>query len=354
MGHVDAPKINYLTMIDEHRIELYWDQVVTHSDITSDYLIKSGDTSLDYWQDTNDSDHNWAKRPIFEPTKKRTTLYLNSAIAKEQLNTLTVQVVGKVTNQYDEAAHTDIVYRVTHWTDYYGYFTQTDTGIVIKSSRDVSLEAHQTAKGILDALLGKIPQVAEELVRQHADFAIYGYGDDAYDVPEHRGGAEILGRPVEGFGGTAGDPTTSISQKNVLRITDGVNQTRYLNECIVVHEFGHAIHLLGINNLADQTLANDYKKVYQHAKDAGLWPNTYLIANYEEYFATLTTIWFNVMAESVSGTWDGVRGPINTREEFKQYDPVGYDFFSRIYEPISLPRPWDKTPVYFPYHPTEN
>ncbi|OJG73113.1 hypothetical protein RV11_GL001923 [Enterococcus phoeniculicola] len=348
MGHIDAPKLNHLTMIDEHRLELYWDQEVEHSDVSKDYAVFLNQIPLDIERSRATEDEQWSVRPVYESHKKRTTLFLNEKIKKTQLDTLFVKIVGRVKNPDGLFASTDVLYTVKHWQDFYSLFTRTDSKIIIKSSLNVSREAHRKAAEIIDKQLQKIPQVAKVMESYQAELAIYGKNEDSYDIPEHRGGADILNRPVEGFGGVPDNPVTSISDKNILRIMEGPNQTRYLNECILVHEFGHAIHLIGINNLPDPTLANELKEAYQHAKNHHLWPNTYAISNEEEYFATLSTIWFNVMAESKDGTWDGVRGPVNCRAELKEYDPQGYEYFSKIYEEIDLPFPWNETPVFYP------
>ena len=145
---------------------------------------------------------------------------------------------------------------------------------------------------------------------------------------------------MAGYGGEMTNPASSISEANVIRLRTGRYATSYPNEMILVHEFGHAIHLVGMNGLKDQTLADMIRKVYQHASDNGLWPDTYAISNYEEYFATLSTVWFNVMQEGVDGRLDGIRGPVNTREELKVYDPEGYELMKHIYPEKTLPEPW--------------
>lgn len=348
MGHVDAPKINHLTMIDSNRLEIYWDQEVTHSKIESDYMISIGENAVEISDSRSTEDSEWDRRPIYEPVKKRVTLYIREDVPKNALGNITVQIVGDIINEYGSFSEKEIIYTVKHLQEFYSLFTATKSGVIIKSSYNVSRQAHRRAMKIIDIMLGKIPEVAMELVKRNAELAIYGNHEDCYDIPEHRGGADILNRPVEGFGGCMGNVTTSISEKNILRILEGPNQTRYLNECILVHEFAHAIHLVGINNLADQSLAVELVNAYENAKEKGLWPDTYIISNYEEYFATLSTIWFNVMAESKIGIWDGVRGPVNTRAEFMAYDRVGYDFFAKIYDEFTLPYPWHETPVYFP------
>ena len=39
---------------------------------------------------------------------------------------------------------------------------------------------------------------------------------------------------------------------------------------------------------------------------------------------------------------DGVRGPVNTRAELKEYDPRAYAFFAKIYSHEYLPEPWNE------------
>ena len=46
------------------------------------------------------------------------------------------------------------------------------------------------------------------------------------------------------------------------------------------------------------------------------------------------------MQEGVDGRWDGIRGPVNTREELKVYDPEGYELMKHIYPEKTLPEPW--------------
>ena len=47
------------------------------------------------------------------------------------------------------------------------------------------------------------------------------------------------------------------------------------------------------------------------------------------------------MEEGKDGTWDGTRGPVNTRAELKEYDQRAYAFFEKIYSSQYLPAPWD-------------
>ncbi|MBI0125791.1 hypothetical protein H3U87_01330 [Bifidobacterium sp. W8101] len=55
------------------------------------------------------------------------------------------------------------------------------------------------------------------------------------------------------------------------------------------------------------------------------------------------------MAKSADDTWDGVRGPLNTRNELREYDPTGYDLLADIYPQTTLPYPWNTNPVNHDY-----
>ena len=47
------------------------------------------------------------------------------------------------------------------------------------------------------------------------------------------------------------------------------------------------------------------------------------------------------MQEGVDGKWDGIRGPVNTREELRMYDPMAYALMKKLYPDALLPAPWD-------------
>ena len=55
----------------------------------------------------------------------------------------------------------------------------------------------------------------------------------------------------------------------------------------------------------------------------------------------VSSIWFNAQAEGINGDWDGIRDPVNTRDELRGYDPEGYAFMADIYPEKTLPFPWD-------------
>ena len=200
---------------------------------------------------------------------------------------------------------------------------------------------------MIDMMLSKSPDIVAQMIAGNAQLAVYGNGETAYYIPEHRSSYDATMRYVEGFGGY----TSSITESNIWHWRDGNEgpeksyKTLYINESVLVHEFGHGIKIAGIDAMNDSTLAAEYQMVYRHAVAAGLWANTYAISNSDEFFATMTTIWFNVMNESYGNDeWDGTRGPINTRQELYNYDRDTYNFFAKIYPFVDLDGEWAPVP----------
>lgn len=335
------PEVLFAKMIDRRHLEVYWNQNVVNSEYSENIGVYQGNRRIATY-DRSDIEE-WDRGTVYEPEKCRTTYFMNEDMDIDHMEQYSLIVLKNVRQDHIPALEADphIAYPISY-EPYYTKFTTCECGVVIKSCDSVSEEAHQMAKTIVDFMLLKLPEVSAILKGAGAQLAIYPKHRDAYDVPEHRAGCLFLHRPVEGFGGTMEIPTTSISETNVLHILEGPYTTRYRHECILVHEFAHAVHLIGINYMKDTSLADEFRNLYAQAKAEGLWPNTYAISNYEEYFATLSTVWFNVMEEGTNGTWDGVRGPVNTRAELKEYDPRAYAFFAKIYSHEYLPEPWNE------------
>lgn len=336
----NQPEIIKAQMIDQRHLEVYWNQPVVNSQYSENIgVYKDGERVYTY---ERSDDEEWDRGTIYEPEKCKTTYFMNEDIEVEQLERYHLRILKNIRHisNIEIEADTHKQYAITY-EPYYTKFTMCECGVTIKSNAKVSEEAHAMAKTIVDFMCLKLPEASAILKGVGAQLAIYPKDEDAYEIPEHRAGCLFLHRPVEGFGGTMFIPTTSISEVNVLHICEGEHVTRYTHECILVHEFAHALHLIGINYMKDTSLADEFRAIYKQAEKEGLWPHTYAISNYEEYFATLSTVWFNVMEEGQNGTWDGVRGPVNTRAELQEYDPRAYAFFAKIYSDEFLPAPWN-------------
>jgi cyclophilin family peptidyl-prolyl cis-trans isomerase len=133
------------------------------------------------------------------------------------------------------------------------------------------------------------------------------------DVPEHRHlrPRVFWDRRARGLGATPEAPSVSCAEENLL----GFPRDPYSTENILVHEFAHAIHLMGLKRL-DPTFDARLVEAFQGATNRGLWKGTYAGSNAEEYWAEAVQNWFDDNREN-----DALHNAVNTRAELKAYDP---------------------------------
>lgn len=218
--------------------------------------------------------------------------------------------------------------------DYFSQKYVTKTGINIYAIDDVKYENLVKAGKMVDIMLNKRNDIAEEITNHKGGLSILAYNEHAYMQPDLRFYYDRNYLYVEGFGGEIAQCT----EYNLERIKD---ITAYPNESILVHEFAHTIHITGIKN-RDIELYKRIEDTFEKVRKEGKWENTYSGSNPHEYFAVGTTIWFNVMSESKDGSFDGTRGPVNTRKELKEYDIDLYDILSDFYEKnLYFEEPWN-------------
>jgi hypothetical protein len=334
------PEIKRARLIDSKRLELYWNREIQHGRSNDNYLIT---LAGEVCETQEYSVEDWSIGTVYQNDEKKTTLTFVKDIDLVRVEDMRVKIVKDICGMDGVEPDYSKIYTVDY-DPFYKVFAKSADGIIIKSSEDVDVYVHEKAIEIIDIMLSKVPDVAAVLRKNKAELAIYGIHETAYSIPEHRGGYHEATRHVEGFGGTIDGPVSSESEVNLMRFVRGERATTYKNELILVHEFAHGLHLIGIDYLEDKQLSVTIKEAYTEAKNSGKWPNTYAISNHEEYFATLSTIWFNVMEEGKNGTWDGTRGPVNTRAELYEYDRKAYDLLKRIYPETGFGAPWDNTP----------
>ena len=104
----------------------------------------------------------------------------------------------------------------------------------------------------------------------------------------------------------------------------------YSTENIMIHEFAHAIHSLGLRTV-DPTFQPRLSKVYEDAKAKGLWKGTYAISNISEYWAEGVQSWFDTNRQN-----DSSHNHVDTRAELKSYDPA----LAKLVEEVFGDGPW--------------
>lgn len=192
-------------------------------------------------------------------------------------------------------------------------------GLLIVSSSQVPDEALLQARKIVLQMLAKIPEVKNKIISNKVKVAVMGFKELTTDIPEHSDLNKVFPETnwntrARGLSATAARPVTSCAEENLLAYTSD----RYYGEDILVHEFAHTIHLMGLNFI-NKDFDSKLISIYKNAQDKGLWSGTYVISNYQEYFAEGVQCWFNVNAEAIPS--NGTHNEINTREELKNYDP---------------------------------
>ncbi|WP_455639061.1 hypothetical protein [Parabacteroides sp.] len=191
--------------------------------------------------------------------------------------------------------------------------------------------AYVSIKGLTDILP---KEVMESLTSRNTRIGIMARYEGTTDIPEH---AFLVNDTTlnwdvraRGLGGSIEMPFSTCAEENIL----AYQIDKYHAEDILIHEFAHTIHNVGISPVYP-----DFNKELQAALDAavanGRWKNVYASTNIEEYWAEGVQNWFNVNAEVDNDNGDGKHNKINTREELKRYDPGLYKILARFFPEVN-------------------
>lgn len=207
-------------------------------------------------------------------------------------------------------------------------------GLPLISSHRVPDSAFVAAHRTLYAMTMMLPKaVLDSMVARGTRVAIMARYEGTTDIPEHH---HLVNDTTlnwdlraRGLGGDLELPLTSCAEENVL----AYQIDKYHAEDILIHEFAHSIHLIGLM-LAVPDFDARLKMCYENAKARGILDATYRITDKEEYFAEAVQDWFNVNAESPHA--DGKHNWCNTREELKKYDPDLYNLLAEYFPMTQL------------------
>jgi hypothetical protein len=195
-------------------------------------------------------------------------------------------------------------------------------GFPVISSWRVPGEALIKAHDIIVYMTENLPQnVVDKMREVGVRIGVMARYEGTTDIPEHKHlvndtsiNWDVRAR---GLGGTIEDPLTTCAEENLLCY----QIDKYHAEDILIHEFGHTIHLVGILG-TDSTINGRLQESLDKAISEGKWDNTYAATNIAEYWAEGVQSWFNVNAEVPEP--DGKHNFVNTRDELKVYDPSLY------------------------------
>lgn len=187
-------------------------------------------------------------------------------------------------------------------------------GLPVVSSAKVSDAALQEAAVIVKSMLAKRPDVLAAMAKNHVRLAVMAVAERTCDIPEHSDltPASYWNRRARGLGASPERPAVSCAEENLLSCPGDP----YSTENILVHEFAHAIHDMGVIPL-DPTFDGRLQETYKAALKAGKWKNCYAAENHHEYWAEAVQSWFGTNREN-----DALHNHVNTRAELQEYDPA--------------------------------
>ena len=201
-------------------------------------------------------------------------------------------------------------------------------GFPVVSSEKVSDYALKEAVYLLNQMFGERNDIRQAMIENKVRFVIMAPDEFTTMVPEQRdmNPAKYWDKRARGLGASRRRPVVSCGEENLL----GYEGDPYLTENILIHEFAHAMHGLGMREV-DPTFDRRLREAYRAAMDAELWKGTYAAVNHSEYFAEGVQSWFETNREN-----DAQHNHVNTREELKEYDPA----LAKLVEEVYGDRAW--------------
>lgn len=186
-------------------------------------------------------------------------------------------------------------------------------GLPIVASRDVNPYALKEAAWLIRKMLEHRQDILQALVHNDIRFVVIADNEMTTQIPEYNDLKPDFYWDVRarGLGARLPNSIASCGEENLLSYPGDP----YRSENILIHEFSHAIHLVGLKTV-DPSFDGRLKEAFDSARKEGLWKNTYAITNREEYWAEGTQSWFNT-----NWTNDSVHNHVKTRKQLKKYDP---------------------------------
>ena len=219
---------------------------------------------------------------------------------------------------------------------FYQKYIETE-GLYVTSSGKVSDEALLKACDIISLMLAKRPDVKAHMVKKGCHVMIIGKDEETCDLPEFahicncEDSIKYWNWRARGFGGAPEDEfSSSCGEENLLALP----QDKYVGENILIHEFAHLIHTVGIVGV-EPDFNERLEALRQNAIRKGLWEKTYAVSNKEEYFAECVQSFFNCNRYAQHA--NGVHNLVNRRTKLKTYDPDMYRLLQEYFYEIEIP-----------------
>ena len=187
-------------------------------------------------------------------------------------------------------------------------------GLPVLGSGRVPDQALFEAAWLIDRMLAGRADVRQALIANRVRFAVMAHDEHTTRIPEHSDltPARYWDRRARGLGATPVRPAVSCGAENLL----GYEGDPYSTENILIHEFAHAIHEMGMSSV-DPTFDERLEAAYRSAMEAGRFEDKYASVNRNEFWAEGVQSWFDTNRED-----DRDHNHVDTREELLEYDPA--------------------------------
>jgi len=197
-------------------------------------------------------------------------------------------------------------------------------GLPVVASAKVNPHAVKEAAWLIRQMIGHRQDILQALAKSNVRFAVMAHHELTTRIPEHSDLQPdyYWDRRARGLGSTPARPAVSCGEENLLNYEGDP----YSTENILVHEFAHAIHQMGLNTV-DPGFDDRLETAFNTAKEKGLWKDTYAITNRAEYWAEGTQSWFDTNRAN-----DDQHNHVDTRDKLKAYDPILATLLTEVYD----------------------
>ncbi len=216
-----------------------------------------------------------------------------------------------------------------------GYYRQfmSAHGVAVKANETVDPAAVEAGATIVAYMLSGRDDIVRCMARSGTELAIIPRDQPLTSIPEYhylKGSQDFTGRSrdtyaIRGVGAVKGQIVSSAGEEQLLGRLGPQHPFYPFRGLVAVHEFAHAIQNLCFTP-NDHELWNGF---YKNAQEAGVYPGTHMMANVMEFFAVLTTGYFEVTDEL---------GRYNTRQNLESRFPEIYRALDEIYGGAILPQ----------------
>lgn len=193
-------------------------------------------------------------------------------------------------------------------------------GFPVLGSEKVQDAAMLEAARIVNKMLTDREDVRVAIINNKVRLAVMARTELTTDVPEH---SDLTPKAywdarARGLGATVERPAVSCDEANLLHLPGD----RYANENILIHEFAHVVHEMGLNSI-DPGFDAKLRELFENStRKKGLWKRTYAAENYKEFWAEGVQSYFDANDNNNSQ-----HGDVDTRAKLERYDP---EFFALI------------------------